>query len=63
MNLAEGRRALAEGRAQTAREPKFKTLWREAAALSIEGRLRHAAGLPTTSQTPAPAPGSLALPT
>jgi hypothetical protein len=29
---------------------KAKPLWREDAALSIEDRLRHAAGLPTTSQ-------------
>ncbi|KAG1845889.1 hypothetical protein DFJ58DRAFT_843643 [Suillus subalutaceus] len=39
--------------AQTAMEPEVESLWREAVALSIEDRLRHAAGLPTTSETPA----------
>ncbi|KAG1850351.1 hypothetical protein DFJ58DRAFT_842429 [Suillus subalutaceus] len=41
-------------RARTAREIQAQPLWREAAAQSIEDRLR--------ARTPAPAPGPLALP-
>ncbi|KAG1810740.1 hypothetical protein EV424DRAFT_1542858 [Suillus variegatus] len=37
-------------RARTARGTKARPLWREATALSIEDRLRHTRGLPTTSQ-------------